>query len=105
MNVCSINRAAADLEADLLEKVQQWQPSFDWIPRPMATGQKYVLILFSGHRRHSDIASWLEWQGNIQPISVDLAIDQRFGNILDDVLWRRLIMARARHIHWHDGWR
>ena len=25
---------------------------------------------------------------------MDLAIDQKFGNILDDVLWRRLIMAR-----------
>ena len=94
MNMCSINKAVADLEAGLLARVTQWQPSFDWVARPLATGQKYVLILFSGHRRYADIASWLEWQGSIQPISIDLAIDQKFGNVLDDVLWRRLIMAR-----------
>jgi len=83
-----------ELERGLLERVKHWQPCFDWIPRPMACGQKYFLILFSGHRRFADIASWMEWQGDVCPISIDLAIDQKYGSILDDALWRQLIVAR-----------
>lgn len=94
MNLCSVNRAVTELERGLLERVKHWQPCFDWIPRPMACGQKYFLILFSGHRRFADIASWMEWQGDVCPISIDLAIDQKYGSILDDALWRQLIVAR-----------
>ena len=94
MHICNIDKAIGDLEQGLLKRVQQWQPCFDWIPRPLACGQKYFLVFFSGHRRFADIASWMEWQGDVCPISVDLAVSKTHGNLLEDSLWRQLIAAR-----------
>ena len=119
MQLCSLNRAMEKLEQGMLGRVQQWQPCFDWIPRPLSCGQRYFLIFFSGHRRFADIASWMEWQGSVCPISIDLAISKTYGNLQDDSLWRQLIQARkvvgahaappcetytlARWIEVHDG--
>ena len=115
MQLCSMEK----LEQGMLGRVQQWQPCFDWIPRPLSCGQRYFLIFFSGHRRFADIASWMEWQGSVCPISIDLAISKTYGNLQDDSLWRQLIQARkvvgahaappcetytlARWIEVHDG--
>eukprot|EP00438_Fugacium_kawagutii_P031562 Skav203467 [mRNA] locus=scaffold3193:38496:44295:+ [translate_table: standard] len=72
----------------------QWTPNFDWIPRPLAQGQLYVLLLYSGHRRVGDIASWVWWQSDYIPICVDLSVDQTYGNVFDSSLWLSLIHAR-----------
>ena len=52
-----------------------YSPNYDWVqvPPPLSQGQKYFLVLFSGHRRFGDISSWLQWEGQVIPISIDLA--------------------------------
>ena len=82
------------LEKQLKEDAVKWQPNYDWIPRPLVQDQKYFLIFFSGHRRWGDIASWLHWSGKVVPISIDIAVDSVAGDMLENKLWHRLIMAR-----------
>ena len=72
--VCNVVAATRQFEVDMCKRAASWIEMDDWIPRPLAQGQRYVLIFFSGHRRFGDICSWLEWEGNIQPIPIDLAI-------------------------------
>jgi len=82
------------LERKIKKEVEQWHPNFDWIPRPLVQDQKYFLIFFSGHRRVGDIASWLHWDSRITPIAIDLAVDSVVGDVLENGLWQRLILAR-----------
>ena len=84
-----------------LKELTQWQPHFDFVPRPFSTGTKYMLILFSGHRRHEDVACWLQWSSDVIPINVDLAVSMEHGNVLSP-LWEQLIRSR-RVIGCHAG--
>ena len=90
-NACSDISA---LEQKIRNEVPMWRPNFDWIPRPLVQDQKYFLIFFSGHRRYGDIASWLHWDARLTPIAIDLAIDSVVGDVLENGLWQRLIVAR-----------
>ena len=90
-NVC---RATCELEQNLNCRNVGWQPNYDWVPHPLSCGTRYFLIFFSGHRRFADIASWMTWQGDVQPLCLDLAIDAQYGDVMQDQLWRRLIAAR-----------
>ena len=89
-NIC---KATADLERHLLQRLDQWRPNYDWVPRPMSSGTRFLLVLYSGHRRYADIASWVKWQSDIQPICIDLAIDANYGDCMNDKLWRDLIAS------------
>ena len=88
------NRDVSNLEAKTLRDVLFWNPNHDWVPRPLALGDKYFLVLFSGHRRCGDISCWFQWDGRITPIAVDLAVDPVEGDVAKNSLWRRLIQAR-----------
>eukprot|EP00438_Fugacium_kawagutii_P016181 Skav225033 [mRNA] locus=scaffold2061:194267:195232:+ [translate_table: standard] len=83
-----------DWEGRRLQTVQHWCPQPDWVPRPFSSGEAYVLLFFSGHRRDGDIATWVAQLGNVTPICIDLAIDPDAGNVLSDDIWMRLIRAR-----------
>eukprot|EP00435_Cladocopium_sp_Y103_P006955 s3639_g2.t1 len=84
----------AQLEETLKAQVGQWQRARTWVPKPLADGRKFVLILFSGHRRDFDLAQYITWTSNLIPINIDLAIDHNCGNILNDSIWRDLIRSR-----------
>ena len=92
--VHNVGHEATKLEHRLLDRVTRWNPNPDWIPRGPADGRRFFLILFSGHRRFEDLASYIWWQSNLIPICVDVAIHPEIGNILDVGLWRSLIHAR-----------
>eukprot|EP00438_Fugacium_kawagutii_P005626 Skav235144 [mRNA] locus=scaffold1072:78768:88405:- [translate_table: standard] len=77
-----------------LQTARMWNPCFDWVPRPFSTGEAFALILFSGHRRDGDIATWLAHYGQLTPICVDLAIHETAGNVMHDEPWTQLIRAR-----------
>lgn len=81
-------------EEQQLHRNRSWRPNFDWVPRPLALGDKYVLLFFSGHRRDWDIATWLQHLGPLIPVCIDLAIHPVWGNALQDSAWIRLIQAR-----------
>eukprot|EP00435_Cladocopium_sp_Y103_P075263 s194_g55.t1 len=98
----NVVRDTSVLEKQMLHNLDAWEPSFEWVPRPLALGTKYFLVFFSGHRRFGDISSWFEWGSDIKPIAVDLAIDQHFGDILRDNLWVRLIESR-KVVGCHSG--
>lgn len=83
-----------NFEAIHRARVQRWTPNFDWIPRPFSAGQKYVLILFSGHRRCADLGSRISWTSSLQPICVDLAWRPSLGDVLDDHVFLQMIKAR-----------
>ena len=68
-------------------EVETWPPNFDWIPRPLSNGQEFFLILLSGHRRAGNIASWFHWNTDIQPLCVDMAIHETFGNVMNLGHW------------------
>eukprot|EP00435_Cladocopium_sp_Y103_P021751 s2648_g5.t1 len=89
----NVMKAIRDLEDHFLQQPKEWSPFFDWVPRPLAHGQKFCLILFSGHRRLGDISSWLHGDGTLMPIAVDLAVDMEHGNALQCGKWERLIMS------------
>lgn len=90
----NVGQEATNFEHQLLERVTKWNPNPDWIPRGPAEGRRFFLILFSGHRRFEDLASYIWWQSDLIPICVDVAIHPEFGNALDVGLWRSLIHAR-----------
>ena len=79
------------------EGVKQRALSWHEVPSPTAPpfveDQKYALVIFSGHRRVGDIASWLSWDGTVQPICIDLAVDAHFGDASSGH-WIPLIQSR-----------
>ena len=83
-----------NLERELNGARHLWKPMDDWIPRPFAKGEKFALIMFSGHRRFGDLGCWISWNTALTPICLDLAIDQKLGNILDMGLWTHLVHNR-----------
>ena len=93
---------AQKLERDIVSELPKWTPNDEFVPRPFALGQKYYLVFFSGHRRWADLPSWIQWQSDIVPISIDLAISESFGNLLQPQLWLDLIMSR-KVIGGHGG--
>ena len=82
------------MESRGLQQLGQWRPNFDWVPRPLSDGARFFLNFFSGHRRVGDVASWFDWDGRVTPISIDLAIDEVQGDVLNTQFWYRLIAAR-----------
>ena len=90
----NLAKDTSTLEKRLLHEATLWSPNHDWVPRPLATGEKFFLNLFSGHRRYGDLASWFQWDGRVIPISVDFAVDSEAGDALQLELWFRLIAAR-----------
>ena len=83
-----------NLELEQCKRAKQWAINPDHVPLPMADTRKFVLLLFSGHRRWGDIASWLSWNGELIPIPVDLAVDPQHGDIFQSHLWVNLIRAK-----------
>ena len=100
--IANVQRDTSALEKKLCEEVVSWTPGYDWVPPPLSRGQKYFLILFSGHRRAGDIASWFHWNTDIQPICVDLAIHETFGDVMQTDNWIQLAKAR-RLVGAHAG--
>eukprot|EP00438_Fugacium_kawagutii_P030590 Skav225443 [mRNA] locus=scaffold1668:184940:187950:+ [translate_table: standard] len=84
-----------DLEGQLCSQLSLWTAPPEDIPRPLALNSRFALLLFSGHRRPHDIACWLWWKTNLQPICVDTAIDQTAGNIFESHVWTSLIKSRT----------
>ena len=89
-------------EAEIKQEANQWRPHHDWVPRPLATGEKFFLNLFSGHRRDENPTSRLHWDGRVVPISVDFGGDGEAGDALQLDLWVRLIAA-SKVIGAHAG--
>eukprot|EP00438_Fugacium_kawagutii_P015107 Skav214598 [mRNA] locus=scaffold57:531067:532428:+ [translate_table: standard] len=93
-SVCNIMDELRLWESRHKREALAWEPNMDWVPRPFSSGEKFALILFSGHRRDGDIATWLSRLGGLTPICVDMAVDPEVGNIFHNNLWVRLIRAR-----------
>ena len=81
-------------EAEMKQEANQWYPHYDWVPRPLATGEKFFPNFFSSHRRGEDLASGFHWEGKVVPFSVDFAVDGEAGDALPLDLWAHLIAAR-----------
>ena len=84
---------ASQREQDMLQTVKLWRPDEDWIPAPVTENARYVLILFSGHRRVGDLATWMQWEGVVHPVCIDTALDPHFGNLYRTGYWQRMIEA------------
>ena len=102
IHVKHVGSATNDLEQAALDRAKRWRPNFDAVPGPMSGGERYVLILFSGHRRMGDIGSHLNWSGHLVPICIDLTIDQHFGDVMNIGPWLDLIRAK-RIVAAHAG--
>eukprot|EP00435_Cladocopium_sp_Y103_P047607 s1949_g14.t1 len=95
MTMHHVSRDLSMHEKHLHERVQGWTPNFDYVPLPLADGRKFFLILFAGHRRPGDLASWFFWlSDDIIPIPIDVAIDAHHGNVFNDKLWISLIHSK-----------
>ena len=92
----------ANLERDLLQRAQTWTCKDCPVPRPIAEGKKFALLLFAGHRRIGDMACWLDWDASIQPVPIDLAIHEVHGDVAQGGLWERLIRT-GRVVSGHAG--
>ena len=80
-------------EARMLERATEWTLGTNSVPKPLTDGRKFALLLFAGHRREGDMAAWLEWQSDIIPLSVDLAVDAFHGDVCKSHLWEGLVRA------------
>lgn len=89
-----VGKDAPDYEKQRLQHVRHWQPNHDWVPGMLAEGQRYFLILYSGHRRWHDLATYLWWESDLIPICIDVAIDPTWGDMMHDALWIDLVRAR-----------
>ena len=94
IHVKHVGSATNELEQATLDRAKRWHPNFDAVPSPMSGGERYVLILFSGHRRMGDIGSHLNWSGNLVPLCIDLTIDKHFGDVMNIGPWLDLIRAK-----------
>ena len=94
LQIHNVGKDATDFELRRLELVKHWRPAFDWVPGMLAEGQKYFLIMYSGHRRWQDMATFIWWESDLIPICIDVAIDQKWGDMMKDSLWIDLIRAR-----------
>ena len=94
--VAQVQHHTAEFEQKRCQEVGHWSPNFDWIPPSLSHGQKYFLILLSGHRRMGDIASWFHSNTDIQPICIDMAIHEMHGNVMNMEHW--IDLARARRL-------
>ena len=83
---------SSSYEQQIVQEAEQWQGK-QVVPRPLTIGTRFALLLFSGHRRFGDIASWLQWDGSIIPICIDVAVHSVYGDVHRDDLWIRLIKA------------
>eukprot|EP00438_Fugacium_kawagutii_P002072 Skav230756 [mRNA] locus=scaffold4515:57438:59318:+ [translate_table: standard] len=83
------------LERHYCQQLGCWTAPTQDVPRPLALNCRYVLLLFSGHRRPHDIACWLWWKTSLHPICVDTAIDRVAGNIFESHVWISLIQSRT----------
>jgi hypothetical protein len=50
MKVHHVSKDTTDLERSLLADIR-WEPCHDWVPRPLALGTQYFLIMFTGDLR------------------------------------------------------
>ena len=80
-------------EARMLERATEWMLGANSVPKPLTDGRKFALLLIAGHRREGDMAAWLEWQSDIIPLSVDLAVDAFHGDVCKSHLWEGLVRA------------
>eukprot|EP00435_Cladocopium_sp_Y103_P043087 s478_g12.t1 len=93
IHVYNVAHETALLEVKLQQQVSKWEHDSMWVPKPLSDGRKFMLILFSGHRRECDVAQYLSWTSDLIPLSVDL-IDRECGNIMDTTIWFDLIRSR-----------
>ena len=75
-------------EKELSAQEFQWEPPVDQTPRVQIAEACYFLVLFSGHRREGDIASFIHQIPSkrrrcIHPICMDLCLDTTWCNLLD----------------------
>ena len=95
LHIHHVGHDASKYEADRIERIKGWTPNFDWVPGMLAEGQKYFLILCSGHRRWKDLATFFWWESSLVPICIDITIDAKWGDLLaQNKLWISLIHAR-----------
>ena len=81
------------LEHSILEDGVRWDTDWHWIPPELPYNARFYLILFSGHRRHEDIACWATWTEGVFPVSIDTAIHKQHGNLHDIGFWVHLIVS------------
>ena len=94
MTIHHVGQDATAYEKRGLDLLKYWQPNHDWIPGMLAEGQRYFLILYPGHRRWKDLATYIWWESNLVPICIDVAIDDTWGDMMQDKLWIDLVRAR-----------
>ena len=81
-------------EHRMVERSKQRPRNIEVIVPSLVEDRKFVLILYSGHRRFQDIGCWLQWSGIVTPISIDLAVSKTHGNAFDYPKWIQLIRCR-----------
>ena len=96
IKINNVQEDTQELERALRRDAAAWQAPEVQVARPLSNGTLYVLILFSGHRRMHDIAYYLAARPDVQPITIDLAISEKWGNIMNAGLW--LDLARAGRV-------
>ena len=94
LQILNVHHATVALEKEMCSQVKHWSAHHDYVPRPMSNGQKNFLAIYSGHRRFGDIASHFQWDGNIQPICLGVAMHDQFGDALHHNGWLDLIKSR-----------
>ena len=84
---CHLQARMSKRESELQAEELQWNPAGEPIPRLQLTTECYYLILFSGHRRESDLASCIQdltgSKRKIIPVCFDLCLDEVRCNLLD----------------------
>ena len=93
INIVDSIELLSNYERQWLQEAKEWVPPCIGVPRPLARNKLYFLVFFSGHRRHRDLVAWLEWSDQLQPIPIDLAIDEFYGDARRGGLWADLIRA------------
>ena len=93
INIVDSIELLSNYERQWFQEAKEWVPPCIGVPRPLARNKLYFLIFFSGHRRHRDLVAWLEWSDQLQPIPIDLAIDEFYGDARRGGLWADLIKA------------
>ena len=89
-----VAKDTSEYEKQRLQQLKHWEPNHDWVPGLLAEGQRYFLILYSGHRRWKDLATYIWWDSNLIPICIDVAIDSTWGDMMQDKLWIDLVRAK-----------
>ena len=104
LSIANVHRDTSLMEKSRCNEVEEWTPNFDWVARLLACNSIFFIILFSGHGRSGDLASWFHSNTDIRagfcPAGLaDRKVDPYYagiGNVFGKVKTKYILQVKEK---------